>query len=386
MSIAVPKPGLKTGVPGFERPTTADVEARNTPIKWFAGLGAVIIGLVIYMWTDWLADGDAKPVPKGDTPTPLWMKICIHGLEGIALLIVAWAAYGWVWKPWKRERRLSTDALMMGAWLITYMLADPWENYTGITYSYNANFINLGCPQCHMLGWNSPNPNHMGEPLLFIGGMYPGMLFLGTVFSCWAMRKVKARRPQTAAMGLVGVAVLSMFIWDFALEIPPIMAGGWVWWWGGGSTSLFSGHYFQQPMLEAITWGACWGVMGCVRYFKNDKGETIFERGADRLRMGAKGVMGVRFLALTGGLSTMMVLGYFLPYQFYATHAHATPPSICSKSYFTTGLAGPGTDYACPTPNTPIPLRVRAARIGPNGTLVVPTGTLLPVDPPSDTK
>jgi hypothetical protein len=32
---------------------------------------------------------------------------------------------------------------MIEAWLITYMLADPWENYTGITYSYNANFIKL---------------------------------------------------------------------------------------------------------------------------------------------------------------------------------------------------------------------------------------------------
>jgi hypothetical protein len=339
----------------------------------------VVIGLVAYMWLDWLISGDAHPVPTGKTPEPLWMEICIHGLEVVSLGFVARAAYGWVYKPWKRDRVIPTDGLMMGAWLITYMLADPWENYTAITYSYNAHFINLGCPQCHMFGWNSPNPNHMAEPLLFIGGMYPGMLFLGTVFSCWAMRKVKGRRPHTTPMGLVGVAMVAMFIWDFALEIPPILAGAWVWWWGGGSTSLFSGHYFQQPILEAITWGACWGLIGSVRYFKNDKGETLFERGADRMALGSRGRTGVRFLALTGGISTMMVLGHFLPYQFYATHAHATPQAICSKSYFTTGLAGPGTHYACPTPGAPIPLRGSAARIDPQGTLYVPKGTSVTV-------
>jgi hypothetical protein len=103
MAVTVHRPGRQVRVPGFDRASAAEVEARNTPVKWFAGLGVVIVGLAIYMWTDWLVSGDAKPVPKGATPTPLWMKICIHSLEGISLLFVAYALWGWVIKPYRRE-------------------------------------------------------------------------------------------------------------------------------------------------------------------------------------------------------------------------------------------------------------------------------------------
>ncbi len=93
------------------------------------------------------------------------------------------------------------------------------------------------------------------------------------------MRWYKKRKPATGTLGLVMVAMFSMFIWDFALEIPPILLGSWVWWWGGGSFTLFNGEYYQQPMLEALTWGAAWGLLGCIRYFKNDKGETSVHPG-----------------------------------------------------------------------------------------------------------
>jgi hypothetical protein len=126
------------------------------------------------IWADWLISGDAPPVPKGPTPTPTWMKIAIHSIEGVAIAFLLWANYEWVWKTWRRHRQIGTDALMIGGWFIAFRLCDPWENYTRIVYSYNANFINLGCPQCHTLGWNSPNPNHMAEPLLYIGGWLSG--------------------------------------------------------------------------------------------------------------------------------------------------------------------------------------------------------------------
>ncbi|WP_427925111.1 spirocyclase AveC family protein [Streptomyces sp. cg40] len=362
-----------------------DAEARKgVPAKWWALVGVAVLSLIAYEWGSWLINGDARPVPAGPSKVPTWMVVSIHSLEAISVLLVGVALYFYAYKPWKRTRKIGTDALMIVAWLFTYMLLDPWENFTAITYSYNAEFVNLGCPQCHVPFWNSPNPNNMGEPLLFIGGMYPGMLFLGTVFSCWAMRKVKARYPRTGTFALIMVAFASMFVWDFALEVPPMLAGAWMWWWGGGNFTLFNGQYFQQPLLEPLTWGFCWGIMGCLRYFVNDRGETLAERGIDRIKVSDRKKTFIRLLSLTGAISTIMAVGYMLPYQFFGTHAAATPSSICSKSYFTTGLAGPGTTLGCPNPQEPLPMNGKSARIGPDGKLYVPGTATLPTNPPSD--
>ena len=60
-------------------------------------------------------------------------------------------------RPWRRERRLTLDAMMIIAFAQAWMLQDPWLNYSNTWFNYNAAFVNLGCPQCHAPGWQSPN-------------------------------------------------------------------------------------------------------------------------------------------------------------------------------------------------------------------------------------
>ena len=360
------------------RPSITTTETRKAKaVKWWAVVGGGFVALIIYMWTSWLVQGHAHAVP-GRENIPTWMLVADRVQEGIVIAFLVAAIWYFGVKPWRKERRVTLDMLLIGAWLLTYMVQDPWENFTSITYSYNAGFFNLGCPQCHAPFWNSPNPQNFGEPLIFIGLMYPGVLFLGTVLACKVMDKAKARFAGIGTAGLMGICFGTMFLLDFLLEIPAMRFGGWVWWWAGPQWgTLFKGQYFQQPLLEAVAWGFCWGALACLRYFKNDKGQTVAERGIEKIKATPKQKTALRLLALVGAMNVIFFFCYTLPYQVFGLKASQTPDSICGKSYFNTGLAGPGTSYACPGPDTPMG-RKHSVRITPDGKLYVPPGANLP--------
>ena len=58
------------------------------------------------------------------------------------------------------------------------------------------------------------------------------------------------------------------------------------------------------------------------------------------------------FLAVTGLVHTWFIVGYFVPYNFFALKADTFPPM---PSFLRAGICGQGTDYACPSGAVPIP-------------------------------
>jgi hypothetical protein len=116
-----------------------------------------------------------------------------------------------------------------------------------------------------------------------------------------------------------------------------------------------------------------WTGWACLRYFRNDRGETIAECGLDRLHLSQKGRLGVRFLALVGACNVVIFATYNLPMALAGLYSDPWPTDITSRSYFTNGICGPGTTYACPGPEVPIN-RPRSAHLDPGGGLV-PVGS-----------
>ena len=52
--------------------------------------------------------------------------------------------------------------------------------------------------------------------------------------------------------------------------------------------TVLQGHYYQFPLFEGIFWPATWTVLTAIRYFRNDRGLTVAERGVDELHGGRK--------------------------------------------------------------------------------------------------
>lgn len=355
MTIAPERPYSATEAARPENPNV--VTRKVVPIKWWAALGAGVVGMIIYCWTDWIAVGDAHPAPK-DGHAPGWMALTDHIFEGVVAALLLFTIYQFGWKQWRVQRRITLDGLLIMAMTSVYMLQDPWENYSAVVYSYNSRFVNLGCPQCHVPGWLSPGgsgKHQFVEPLIFIGLMYGGVLVLGMVGICKVMSMAKKRWPAIGTPGLIAVAFTAALILDLILELPGERGGGWVWWYPANNhLTLFYGHYYQMPLGEWLLWSGCWGSMGMLRYFRNDKGETFPERGLDKLKVTGWKRSGVRFLALAGALNLAM-LCYNVSYNYVGLHSGTTIPAICNAPWYNDGMAGVGTDIHCPGPGIPIP-------------------------------
>ena len=357
------------------RPSIDPGVRRARPVKIWAAVGALWLSLLVYMWSVWLMSGDARPSPRGPTPVPHWQEVAARVWEAsmvIATIVVAWLV---LIRPWVRDRRISTDGMLFIAWLTMWMIQDPWANYTQQYFNYNNAFLNLGCPQCHVPGWQSANGANMAEPILFTGGMYLTALFMGSVVCCAAMRWAKKRWPQMGALGLMTFAYLFILVIDFGMELPWLRFGLYSYSGSIRELSFFSGHYYQFPIYEGLLWGAAWTGMACLRYFKDDRGNTWAERGLEQIKAPEWQKQGLRLLALIGIANTIFVVLCNIPTIFMAQHSDSYPDDVLDKSYLTNGMCGLGTDYACPDPRVPMVVGHDSVHVTPQGTMSIPAGT-----------
>jgi hypothetical protein len=228
-------------------------------------------------------------------------------------------------------------------------------------------------------GWQSPqHPGAMFvEPLLFAPLFYVYALFPMTVAMCWVMRRVQLRFPNLGVVGLIGFCWASLALFDLLFEVGWMRIGIFAYDGAIPSLTLFHGHYYQFPVYEAVLWGAGWTGFTCLRYFKNDKGQIVVERGIDEVRASpfAKGVM--RFLALVGAGTLIFGVIYTLPLLLVTQKTDRWPVDIQKRSYLTDFLCGPQTNQACPSPDMPI-VRSRGVHFDPYGRVVVPRGAAPP--------
>ena len=353
-----------------QRAVPAEPEFKKfQPVKLWAWIGAAFLVMIVYSMGSWIIGGNATPTPKGPDPVPTYMKVFIHGWE--VLGIPAFAVFLWRFmiRPWRQEGRITSDGLFCFAFIFLWW-QDPMSAWIAPFYTYNSELINFGNWTANIPGWFMPNSNFIGEPPVFVAPIYVYLVFGMCIVGCAVMRKARARWPHLSTFGLIMVCAGFFFVFDLVLE--PIMMGMGIWTYPGtiGWLTLFHGHYYQFPVYEALLWGSiAWGGWTCMRYFKNDKGETFAERGASELQIPARRRTFVRFLAIVGATQAIFLLGYTIPLQFFIANADSWPQDIAKRSYFQQNLCGEGTAYACWSKDTPYP-RGFSPHLDPQGNLV----------------
>jgi hypothetical protein len=187
------------------------------------------------------------------------------------------------------------------------------------------------------------------------------------MIGCAVMRAAKRRWPAMGTAGMIALCYGFFMVVDLVLEGLWMRTGIWAY-PGGGPLSLFDGSRYQFPIKEMFLRGAAWAAFTCLRYFRNDKGETFAERGANQLKTGPKRKLALQFLALYGAINVLYVLTYNLPINIANMHDTTWGQGVQVVTYMNDNLCGPGTGYACPTRDTPIPWN-GSAHMTPEGTL-----------------
>ena len=144
-----------------------------------------------------------------------------------------------------------------------------------------------------------------------------------TILGCWVMRKIKSRWPNISNLRLILFTFASAFVLDFVMEALILLPTGLYSYPGAiQSLSFNAGTYYQWPVYEGLMWGGVQTALCCLRFFTDDRGRTIAERGLDRVRGGFVRQQFVRFLAIFAAVSAC----FFVSVQYSrAVVRHALP-------------------------------------------------------------
>jgi hypothetical protein len=355
----------------------AHAHKQTPPAVWWALIGGLFLAFEIYVMVKWVTGPYFHTVPSGPTVVPNWMKAILISWQVIGIA-VALGLIGWfLVRPWRRDGRVSFDGLLCVAALLV-VWQDPLSSYFSHWYTYNAYLVNDGSWVKGIPGWmSSGSPGKMElEPILWTPFLYVYLFFGGAAFACWVMRKASAWRPSLGNLGLIACAMVAGMIVDFVAEGLLILPAG-VYTYAGGHLALFSQTYHKYPLTEAPTVGGIIAGLGALRFFKDDQGRTMVERGVDALKLGSGRANVLRFLAVFGMINVLVLCCYNVPNAIIGAHSTAWPADLQKRSYLTDHICGPGTKLPCPGPSVPLS-QPHSAYENRAGKLVFPKGVTPP--------
>lgn len=339
------------------RPVAVDEPVAHTQraaVQWWAYVGVVFLIFWAYVLIRWVTGPYFQHVSAGPDTPPLYMKIGQDIWQGAAVPIVGFLFWRLLIRPWRRDGVIPFDGLVIPAALVM-ALQDPLSDYTGQVYNYNANLINMGSYVNDIPGWRSfGRPGaQSGYPFFFHILAYGG----GVIFCMWLGCKIMGYAQRRWGLGTIQLVLLcfvTMMIFDFFIEALIWMPLGF-YTMPGGHLSLFPNSYMKYPLYENIVGGLWWTAWPTLRFFKNDRGETLVERGVTDMAASPRRKTALRLLALIGVFQIGYLVTYNLPIAlFWAPDPGVWPKAIQQTSYFNDHLCGAGTNRLCPGQGIPL--------------------------------
>jgi hypothetical protein len=335
-----------------ERPTLVGARAtvveshQAKPVLWWAWVGAAFVALQLYIQLGWIFSKDFRHIGTGVTPVPGYMKVSAWGNGIFWFAFMVAVLYWFAVRPKLRDGRFSLDGLIVLAFFWTWW-QDPLFDYVTHAWNYSSVSLNMGGWAGHIPGWVSPNGGNIPEPLLWVLPFYIGLGGCGSIVAATMMRRWRARNPAVSVATMLAAVYAAWFVFDAALEFFWVRTGLYTYAGTAHGWNLFAGRWYQFPIYEPI----CVGFLGmgwaACRYFVNDRGETLAERGLHRVKAGSRQRTAIRYLALVGILNVSFLFTYSLMTQVWNVHGGAWPKDAQKRSYLTNGLCGTASSYSC---------------------------------------
>jgi hypothetical protein len=324
---------------------------KSRAILPFAVLGVITVSTIVIGWTRWITGPDFTPSPTGMDPISSAQLIFYRVFEWTFFVIGLSVAWLVLLRPLVRQRTFTFDGKLLLAVLLA-LFFDPVDNYFNFTFAYNAHLTNFASWTREIPGLQGPRQQFFAEPFLVMGGFYIALMFGQTIIGCWTLRKLRARYPGASTLALFGVLAIGIALGDLLVENVFMRTGMATYPGTVHSLTLWAGHVYQFPLYEP----AIIAVFGCgltaLRWFRDDRGNSVVERGLDEMKAPPRVKGALSFFAIAGFMHVWFLASYFVPYNYFALKVDSFPPM---PSYLLTGICGPGTGYACPSQNVPIP-------------------------------
>ena len=335
-----------------DRTNTLAPRRVNPSLVW-ALIGLAFISFELWVWSRWMLSANFRRPPVDVASVPELTRQVIHITQIISPTICALIIAKFLVWPCIRDRKLAFDGMLLIAWFFLWF-QDPLGNLVSTQLYYSSYWVSMGSWTLGSFpGWISPAGNQLPEPILVMGFGYLWLGFAASVFACWVMGKVRQRWPRASAVELALLALVICVTLDVTAEVALAAAGTFAWPGAIKGLTLFHGKPYQFPLYEGLLFGGVFVAAACLRFFRDDKGATLVERGIDRLMIPSAGKTLVRFLAVFGFMHLYMFVAYSVPMNAFGMHSD---PFLRYPAHLENGMCvvGPERDQ-CPGPGVAMP-------------------------------
>lgn len=323
--------------------------------SFWAVSGAFWFLFQVCVWGRWISGPYFVATPPGPDPVSPTMQAYLFWAQVICPVVCVSLLWFWVVAPWRREGRLSSDAMIVIA-TTTVWFWDFSPSYIVDQVLYNSHMFNRGSWGLHAWpGWVSPAGHLLPEPLLFVPPAYIVLVLSQVMFICWLLRKLRERRPSTGAATFIVAIIAGLFFVDSLVEIAVLRTGLYAYPAAIRAFALFPGTTYQFPLSEGILFGGLGlGAIAILKFFKDDRGHTFVETGIERLKIGDTKKQALRLLAIYGWIHSAFFMLYMMPATLVAVNGDDYPTGY--PSYLINGMCLYGEHHdQCPGPGISIP-------------------------------
>jgi hypothetical protein len=271
---------------------------RRSATRVLAGCALPLLAYQTWTLAGWLADGPHQITAYRTPGSTSWYAARI--VEGLVLVSMG-VLLAHVIRERRRDGRLGVDgALLIG--MATASFWDPLYNWITPAWLYSSNFLNVTDWFAHAPGVLNPDAGRMPWPVVIVVIGYPlwGVGF--AVLVNQVMSRVHARRPAGRPVVLVAVAfgtaaVLTAAAFTIFEALGLMDAPGY------RLPILLN----SRPLFFGYSGGLVFGALACLRWFRDDSGHALFERGD---ASGSAPRTHVRVLAAIAACQLIVIAGW----------------------------------------------------------------------------
>jgi Spirocyclase AveC-like len=325
------------------------------PVLFWSVLGLFWLSFQAFVLGRWITGPYFAAIEPGSDPITPLMETYLFWAQVLCPLALIACLWFWVVLPWRRERSLSSDIMIVIA-ATTCWFWDFSPSFVVDQVSYNSHMFNRGSWGLHSWpGWVGPGGHRVAEPLFFVPPAYVVLVLSQVMFICWLLRKIKERRPYTSIGTFIAAIVLGLFVIDSIVEMTFLRTGLYAYPAAIHAITLFAGEPYQFPLSEGFLFGGlALGSIGILKFFKDDHGRTYVEKGIEQLQYGENGKKFLRFSAIYGYIHSAFFVLYMLPATLIAVNGDHYPADL--PSYLLNGMCLYGEQQnECPGPGVSIP-------------------------------
>jgi hypothetical protein len=302
------------------------------PVQYLALAAVPLLAYQAWTLVGWLAAGPHQVTAYRSHGSTSWYAARV--IEVVLVLAVSVILVRAVHQC-RAQRRLTFDAMLFIGLLLT-VFWDTVVNFAEPLWFYSSNWLNLNEWWGHAPFVINAAAGRGPFPILALGLLYPFFVFDAMII-CAVMRRAQRRWPDISRARLVAVAFVPASLIGAILSLIMILPHLWA---GPGMPLSMLGGDYRWSIGEFLYIGLWSTTLASLRFFVNDRGERLTERGLEHLPAGPRTTLALLATIAACNLSVILWSSPLVLAGFKATRYPNYPRSLSTVVCDTPGLHG----------------------------------------------